>query len=218
LRSPFTTTIRPIEACAKTLLNMQGLRSIMLATLCFDVVALLAPSNTAPSKRAQRAKAMQELMARARNHDAIDASASHPVALGKASAQIAPVIKSEQGAIAQPKAKSQAMQHSVVDTAPSVGTSERSLVTPVSQVAAKILDGDYFSKEQSFDAELMSRADQVQEKMQALKGSDSVEGSHKKAALAARLQESDQDRATRFFAAHGMKQIAHILGDEVRSK
>merc|ERR1719296_669585 len=69
------------------------------------------------------------------------------------------------------------------------------------------------------DASLLSRASRIERQlreMDASAASASASGKHT-ASLAARQQtsESQQLRAARFFATHGLSKVGHLLGDEL---
>mmetsp|Transcript_16043 Transcript_16043/g.37838 ORF Transcript_16043/g.37838 Transcript_16043/m.37838 type:complete len:227 (+) Transcript_16043:108-788(+) len=74
---------------------------------------------------------------------------------------------------------------------------------------------EFYPGERSFDAQLLAETDEVRagqaEAVSAAK-------QRPRAALAVQSQESQHDRAARYFAVHGMRQVAQALGEEVDSK
>eukprot|EP00971_Amphidinium_carterae_P112078 2219988-Amphidinium_carterae.1 len=70
---------------------------------------------------------------------------------------------------------------------------------------------EFYPGEQSFDAELIGEANQV---TQFLDPSVIARPHAKATALAAQSQESQRDRATRYFATHGLRRVAQALGED----
>merc|ERR1719449_346289 len=78
---------------------------------------------------------------------------------------------------------------------------------PSHPTEAKMADNLPQVDETKFDDELMKRADEVTSSM-----------SKPKASLGQKkmvVSETEEQRAARFFALHGMKKIGHLLGDEL---
>jgi len=64
--------------------------------------------------------------------------------------------------------------------------------------------------------ELMQRADSIQKELSlTASAQEEARVAAKKTALESQQHESGHDRAARFFATHGMKDIGHLLGDEL---
>eukprot|EP00747_Dinoflagellata_sp_TGD_P163265 gnl/TRDRNA2_/TRDRNA2_181754_c0_seq1.p2 gnl/TRDRNA2_/TRDRNA2_181754_c0~~gnl/TRDRNA2_/TRDRNA2_181754_c0_seq1.p2 ORF type:complete len:223 (+),score=66.11 gnl/TRDRNA2_/TRDRNA2_181754_c0_seq1:65-670(+) len=59
------------------------------------------------------------------------------------------------------------------------------------------------------DSEIMQKADRIEKEMSQLGNSG------KKAALASQKQETEKSRASRYFATHGMQNMASILGEQL---
>merc|ERR1719281_1111897 len=78
----------------------------------------------------------------------------------------------------------------------------------------KLQSGEYFKGELELDASLISQADQVTAVSEKLPAEDS--GKPKKASLAkiSTTKESSATKAARFFAVHGMHEVARMLGKE----
>merc|ERR1719498_630321 len=64
----------------------------------------------------------------------------------------------------------------------------------------------------------MSKADRIQQQLLSMgtaTPTPRVGGAKKSAALTSQEQVSRHDRAARFFATHGMKDVGHLLGDDL---
>lgn len=84
---------------------------------------------------------------------------------------------------------------------PSAGVQERP--------AAQQHDDDLYPGQQEFDDQLFHKANLIEED---LKHMPAFQGSARKPVIALQQQESEQDRARRYFATHGMAPIGDILG------
>merc|ERR1719310_2363674 len=79
-------------------------------------------------------------------------------------------------------------------------------------------NGDWYPHEHELDALLMSKAMDVQREMKEVDKMVDPTMPKPKASLAAaktEVHESTSDRAARYFATHGMKKVAHWMGDEL---
>merc|ERR550537_677332 len=90
-------------------------------------------------------------------------------------------------------------------------------VAAVAKKTAKATD-EYFPGEHDLDKELFAKADEVQKEVANMKDPTVEDAPKKAAALNAQSQESQQQRAARYFAAHGMKKVGHMLGEELSEK
>merc|ERR1719359_1187845 len=88
------------------------------------------------------------------------------------------------------------------DAAPLPGTS----VAVAKKLPKKAAD-EYFPGEKDLDQQLFAKADEVQKEVAAMKDPTLPEAPKKPAALVKQSQESQQQRAARFFAAHGMGKV-----------
>mmetsp|Transcript_46478 Transcript_46478/g.85164 ORF Transcript_46478/g.85164 Transcript_46478/m.85164 type:complete len:220 (+) Transcript_46478:88-747(+) len=101
----------------------------------------------------------------------------------------------------------------IVAAATSGSESAQTVETPVHVDAdQERVPPEFYPGEKSFDAELIGETNQV---TAILDPSESIVKPHAKAtALAAQSQESQRQRASRYFATHGLRRVAQALGED----
>merc|ERR1719199_102952 len=117
--------------------------------------------------------------------------------------------------VAAEAAKSPALRH-VMETNPELQTGVPG--SPVAPLAEKIVNGQYMPNQQSLDDDLISSANEDIADLRAMKADDEAKAAHSRTVLAAhsvKVQDTEAQRASRYFATHGMSKVGHLLGDEL---